>query len=49
MAETKLTGKKVLMAIPPTQFLDEELFEPKKSLESEDVWRGDLCRAGRLT
>jgi protease I len=35
MAETKLTGKKVLMAIPPTQFRDEEFFEPKQILESE--------------
>lgn len=35
MAETKLAGKKVLMAIPHTQFRDEEFFEPKKILESE--------------
>ena len=35
MADTKLTGKKVLMVIPHTQFRDEEFFEPKKILESE--------------
>jgi hypothetical protein len=35
MADAKLTGKKVLMAIPPTQFRDEEFFEPKKILEAE--------------
>src|SRR5215510_2622772 len=31
----KLDGKKVLMVIPPTQFRDEEFFEPKKILEDE--------------
>lgn len=35
MADAKLTGKKVLMAIPHTQFRDEEFFEPRKILESE--------------
>ena len=35
MAEGKLAGKKVLMAIPHTQFRDEEFFEPKQILESE--------------
>jgi protease I len=35
MAETKLASKKVLMAIPHTQFRDEEFFEPQKILESE--------------
>jgi protease I len=35
MADAKLTGKKILMAIPPTQFRDEEFFEPKRILESE--------------
>lgn len=35
MADGKLAGKKVLMAIPHTQFRDEEFFEPKKVLESE--------------
>ena len=35
MADVKLTGKKILMAIPPTQFRDEEFFEPKQILESE--------------
>ena len=35
MAEGKLAGKKVLMAIPHTQFRDEEFFEPKTILESE--------------
>ncbi|HEX4999876.1 MAG TPA: DJ-1/PfpI family protein [Terriglobia bacterium] len=35
MADTKLTGKKVLMIIPPTQFRDEEFFEPKAILERE--------------
>jgi protease I len=35
MAEGKLTGKKVLMTIPHTQFRDEEFFEPKTILESE--------------
>jgi protease I len=34
MAETKLAGKKVLMVIPPTQFRDEEFFEPRKILET---------------
>jgi protease I len=31
----KLDGKRVLMVIPPTQFRDEEFFEPKKILEDE--------------
>jgi len=31
----KLDGKKVLMVIPPTQFRDEEFFEPKRILEEE--------------
>jgi protease I len=35
MADAKLTGKKILMAIPPTQFRDEEFFDPKRILESE--------------
>jgi len=35
MADTKLTGKKILMVIPHTQFRDEEFFEPKKIFESE--------------
>ena len=35
MADARLTGKKVLMAVPPTQFRDEEFFEPKKILEAE--------------
>jgi len=35
MADARLTGKKVLMAVPPTQFRDEEFFEPKQILESE--------------
>jgi protease I len=35
MAEGKLAGKRVLVAIPHTQFRDEEFFEPKKILESE--------------
>ena len=35
MAEVKLTGKKVLMVIPHTQFRDEEFFEPKKIFEAE--------------
>jgi protease I len=35
MAATKLTGKKVLMVIPYTQFRDEEFFEPKAILEAE--------------
>ncbi len=34
MADTNLTGKKVLMVIPHTQFRDEEFFEPRKILES---------------
>jgi protease I len=34
MADTKLAGEKVLMVIPPTQFRDEEFFDPKKILES---------------
>jgi protease I len=32
MADTKLTGKTVLMVIPHTQFRDEEFFEPQKLL-----------------
>jgi protease I len=35
MADGKLSGKKVLMAIPYTQFRDEEFFQPKHILESE--------------
>jgi protease I len=35
MADGKLAGKNVLMAIPHTQFRDEEFFEPKKILEAE--------------
>jgi protease I len=35
MADAKLNGKKILMAVPPTQFRDEEFFEPKRILESE--------------
>jgi deglycase len=35
MADAKLAGKKVLIAIPHTQFRDEEFFEPKKILESQ--------------
>ena len=35
MADVKLTGKKVLMAVPPKQFRDEEFFEPKQILEAE--------------
>jgi protease I len=31
----KLSGKKVLMIVPHSQFRDEEFFEPKKILESE--------------
>ncbi len=31
----KLTGKKVLMVIPHTQFRDDEFLEPKKILEDE--------------
>jgi protease I len=31
----KLSGKKVLMVVPHTQFRDEEFFEPKKILEAE--------------
>jgi protease I len=34
MADTKLAGKRVLIVIPPTQFRDEEFFEPKKILEA---------------
>lgn len=35
MPEKKLSGKKVVMVIPHTQFRDEEFFEPKKVLEAE--------------
>ena len=35
MTDAKLTGKKVLMAIPPKQFRDEEFFEPQQILEAE--------------
>src|SRR5215467_5238177 len=31
----KLSGKKVLMVVPHTQFRDEEFFEPKNILEAE--------------
>jgi protease I len=31
----KLDGTKVILVIPPTQFRDEEFFEPKKILEDE--------------
>ena len=31
----KLDGKKILIVIPPTQFRDEEFFEPKKILQDE--------------
>lgn len=34
----KLSGKKVLMVIPHTQFRDEEFFEPKKILEDEGAF-----------
>jgi protease I len=33
----KLDGKKVLMVVPQTQFRDEEVFEPKKVLETENA------------
>ena len=35
MAEKKLEGKKILMVISPTQFRDEEFFEPKRILEED--------------
>ena len=35
MPVMKLDGKKILVVIPPTQFRDEEFFEPKKILEDE--------------
>src|SRR6266446_6039728 len=35
MTGAKLSGKRVLMVIPHTQFRDEEFFEPKKILEDE--------------
>jgi protease I len=35
MADAKLAGKKILMAVPPKQFRDEEFFEPKQILETE--------------
>src|SRR5215468_5963031 len=35
MAQTRLSGKTVLMVIPPTQFREEEFFSPKKQLEDE--------------
>src|SRR5437764_15146123 len=31
----KLDGKKILIVIPPTQFRDEEFFEPRKILQDE--------------
>jgi protease I len=34
MADTRLAGRKVLMVIPPTQFRDEEFFEPRKIIET---------------
>jgi protease I len=33
----KLDGRKILMVVPHTQFRDEEFFEPKKVLESENA------------
>jgi protease I len=35
MTGTKLSGKRILMVIPHTQFRDEEFFDPKKILENE--------------
>jgi protease I len=35
MTGTKLSGKRILMVVPHTQFRDEEFFEPKKVLEDE--------------
>jgi len=35
MPESKLNGKTVLMVIPPTQFREEEFFEPKRLVEME--------------
>src|ERR1043166_8628798 len=35
MAETKLSGKTILMVIPHTQFRDDEFFESKKILEGD--------------
>ena len=33
MTETTLTGKRVLLVVPVTQFREEEVFEPKQLLE----------------
>jgi protease I len=35
MPDAKLSGRRVLMVIPPTQFRDEEFFEPKTILEMQ--------------
>ncbi len=35
MAEKQLTGKKVLMVVPRTQFREEEVFEPQRILERD--------------
>src|SRR5437867_13324401 len=35
LTNMKLDGKKILIVIPPTQFRDEEFFEPKKILQDE--------------
>jgi len=35
LTNMKLNGKKVLIVIPPTQFRDEEFFEPRKILQDE--------------
>jgi len=48
MTETKLTGKKVLMVLPHTQFRDEEFFEPKKVLESEGATLTVASTAARM-
>ena len=35
MATKQLEGKKVLLVVPPTQFREEEVFEPQRILEKE--------------
>jgi hypothetical protein len=46
MADPKLTGKKVLMIIPHTQFRDEEFFDLYSTLGANATRRGVDVRAG---
>lgn len=35
MANNRLAGKSIVLVVPPTQFREEEVFEPKRILEKE--------------